>query len=709
LTGTAAVTGIGYTSVNTITGNSLANILNDGGGSGADSLIGADGNDTYIISSTATTSSLISETATGGTDIVQAYVSYTLADYVENLTLGTTDLIGKGNALANIITGSTGAETLDGGTAGLDVLTGYDGNDLYVIDHTGVTISEVATGGTDTVQAAINYTLANYFENLTLTGSATSATGNSVDNFITGSAAANTLDGGLGADTISGNNTGDDLIVSTAGSDSINGGTSTGDVLDISGRAGAVTLNFTTTADTGTAVVGTDTISYVEIESLKFSSNSYINTHLATTDSIMDASSSTATSSLVFALDSLIAGKGTVYNTAASSDTITYTGMTTISGGAGTNSYTITDTIPGSMSINGTAGNDYINASADGHDLVFGIDTVTGTIKDGTCTITYNNVESLAGGAGNDLFRFDTITGVNVMGNAGTDTLNASGLSSNLTINVSDVTSTGASGTAVHAYGTATYSGMDLINGTTGVVGLSFMNVTQALSINSTADNLFTASRSGYTATFNNVDSVTGGSGADTITFSSADTIGYNVNGYSGNDYITGGTGADSIYGSSGLDSLFGAAGNDVLSGEIGNDLLSGGAGADSLVGGYGNTDVYYYLNASSGFDTLNYGYNDTIMDTITTAGATDNSYGGILQLGSNADTITGSANLVTFEQSGTGTDLNVKVQSADQIANILIQNYFANTGDTIGSGYVDVNCGGHDYKFSDIYYIINH
>lgn len=115
--------------------------------------------------------------------------------------------------------GLGGDDTLDGG-AGRDTLFGGAGNDTYVIDNSSDSVQESSTfngsvdaGGIDIVRAAIDFALGNFIENLELSGSAVSGTGNALANAITGNGAANslsgaagddTLDGGAGADTLSG-------------------------------------------------------------------------------------------------------------------------------------------------------------------------------------------------------------------------------------------------------------------------------------------------------------------------------------------------------------------------------------------------------------------------------------------------------------------------------------------------------------------------
>ena len=75
-----------------------------------------------------------------GTDLVNASISYTLANNVENLTLsGTTAINGTGNTLDNVLIGNSAANTLAGnagadtlyGKAGADTLIGGTGNDTY--------------------------------------------------------------------------------------------------------------------------------------------------------------------------------------------------------------------------------------------------------------------------------------------------------------------------------------------------------------------------------------------------------------------------------------------------------------------------------------------------------------------------------------------------------------------------------------------------
>ncbi|MDH4480090.1 MAG: Ig-like domain-containing protein [Rhodoferax sp.] len=147
LTGSAlADTLIGGTGQDTLTGGAGNDSLD--GGTGADTLLGGSGNDTYVVNDK---SDAVFETITaggtkdaGGSDTVLSSVSYTLGNYVENLTLtGLKAIDGTGNTLANTLMGNSGANTLNGGT-GSDILYGGLGADVLY-------------GGADKVMDSFNF------------------------------------------------------------------------------------------------------------------------------------------------------------------------------------------------------------------------------------------------------------------------------------------------------------------------------------------------------------------------------------------------------------------------------------------------------------------------------------------------------------------------------------------------------------------------
>ena len=170
------------------------------------------------------------EEANGGIDLVKAYVSYTLGNHVENLSLlGSDNLGATGNTLTNIIIGNDGDNVLDGG-AGVDTLRGGKGDDTYIVDLTASNvledrIIENANEGVDTIllrggsvlPKAATIVLANNIENLDASGTGSIAlnlSGNATNNLLIGNQGNNTLNGGDG----------NDILVGMGGFDTLTGG-----------------------------------------------------------------------------------------------------------------------------------------------------------------------------------------------------------------------------------------------------------------------------------------------------------------------------------------------------------------------------------------------------------------------------------------------------------------------------------------------------
>ena len=129
LTGSSNLQGIGNAQFNRITGNAGDNLL-DGKG-GRDTLEGGLGNDIYVVDHVLDSGV---EASLGGTDLTRAWVSHTLADNVENLTLkGMESINATGNTLSNLIIGNSGNNLING-MGGNDTLRGGEGDDTYVIN-----------------------------------------------------------------------------------------------------------------------------------------------------------------------------------------------------------------------------------------------------------------------------------------------------------------------------------------------------------------------------------------------------------------------------------------------------------------------------------------------------------------------------------------------------------------------------------------------
>ncbi|TCS72644.1 VCBS repeat-containing protein [Sulfuritortus calidifontis] len=593
LTG-AALNGTGNSLNNTITGTAGNNTLD--GGAGADSLIGGTGDDTYVVDNTA---DVVTELAGEGTDTVQASANYTLADNVENLILtGTASINGTGNDLDNVIignsgnnvlsglagndtlTGNAGNDTLDGGS-GADIMTGGAGNDTYVVDEAGDVVTELAGEGTDTVQSAISYTLADTLENLTLTGSESlTGTGNASANVLTGNAGDNALYGLAGNDTLVGN-AGNDLLDGGSGADSMagNGGDDTylvdnaGDVVTEAAGEGVDSV-LSSVSYTMTANV--ENLTLTGTGNLNATGNALANTLIGTDgNNLLDGAAGA---------DILIGGLGDdTYVVDNSADVVVEAadaGLDTVQASA---SYSLSDNVEnlsltGTGNIDGT-GNalDNVIAGNSGANILQGLDG-NDTLDGGA------GADTLVGGAGNDGYVVDNAAD-SVVENAdeGIDSVSAS-VSYGLSANVENLTLTGTAN--INA------TGNELDNS---LVGNSGANV---LDGGAGADSLVGGAGNDTYVVDNAGDVVVeaAGEGTDLVQSSVSYSLGDNLENLTltGNADLngTGNAAANTLTGNAGDNVLSGLAGNDTLIGNAGNDLLDGGTGADAMSGGMGD-DIY--------------------------------------------------------------------------------------------------------------------
>jgi Ca2+-binding RTX toxin-like protein len=623
LTGDSYIDGTGNGLANTITGNKGDNKLlglgandtlsgGDGGdtldgGAGKDAMNGGAGNDTYmvdVLGEVATESS-----ATGGTDTVKSTVSYTLGANVENLVLLAGAASGTGNSLDNTITGNDGANTINGG-AGEDELVGLLGNDTYIVDKLGDVIED--TGGIDTVQSSIGFSLAGVvaIENLTLTGSAAiSGTGNSSDNVIVGNSAANTLTGDAGSDTLKGG-AGADSLIGGMGNDTYVVDTS-GDKVDESGGNVAdvdtvqSSLSFNLNAN-GTTVKG-------EIENLTLTGTAAISGTGNGLDN--DILGNIAANALIgnSGDDTLTGGSG--------NDTLTGgAGVDQLAGGAGNDTYVIEDVLD-QVIESLTDGIDTVLSNLDSYTLDDNIEylTLTGPALEGvgnaadnkiTGTIDSNlldgglGADTMIGGADDDDYVVDNPLDVIVESASLIDVFDSvtSSVSYTLAANVEflflsgteDINGTGNAQTNV-LHGN---SGNNILNGMGGHDSMVGGDGNDTYVVDNVNDRI-------------NEDFDTG---TDTvlssITFSLVDNN-LTVKGELENLTLTGsgaisGTGntlANLIAGNTAANKLTGDAGNDTLQGGGSADTLDGGAGDDSLTGGAGTDRII----VSSGNDTVLY------------------------------------------------------------------------------------------------------
>ncbi|MFA6178099.1 MAG: M10 family metallopeptidase C-terminal domain-containing protein [Candidatus Methylopumilus sp.] len=228
-TGATLLNFIGSAADNRIFGNDAANILD--GAAGLDDLAGGLGDDTYVVDSV---DDLVTEGLDEGADTIQIWIatgnedeSYVLAGNVENaILLNNVAFNLTGNNLSNKLIGNAAANVIDGGLQA-DTMAGGAGNDSYHVDDFGDIVTELAAGGIDTVLSSLDYSLLDTdgsgtnggnVENLILTGTAVTGTGNAAANYMTGNDASNTLTGNAGNDTVDGG-VGADILIGGIGND----------------------------------------------------------------------------------------------------------------------------------------------------------------------------------------------------------------------------------------------------------------------------------------------------------------------------------------------------------------------------------------------------------------------------------------------------------------------------------------------------------
>jgi len=100
---------------------------------------------------------------------------------------------------------------------------GGKGDDTFIVDDHDITLVEIASQGTDLVNAASSFSLGDNFENLTLIGAGDHRRiGNALDNAIAGNIGDNLLRGLDGKDSLDGS-TGGDRLFGGAGDDQLTG------------------------------------------------------------------------------------------------------------------------------------------------------------------------------------------------------------------------------------------------------------------------------------------------------------------------------------------------------------------------------------------------------------------------------------------------------------------------------------------------------
>ena len=468
------------------------------------------------------------------------------------------------NGSSVVLDGGEGNDFLQG-TYGNDVLTGGAGNDTasfvtaYSTTATGVTVDLNQQGAAQNTGAAGSDTLTG-IENLI---------GSQYDDTLTGDGDANVLEGGLG----------NDMLVAGAGDDTAS----------YAGSAAGVTVSLALQGSAqNTGGAGTDTLTGFENLLGSASSDSLTGDAAANTlsggagDDTLNPGANAAGS-----VDLLDGGAG--------SDTASFAGYTgavtaTLLGAADATATVDGATIATLRSIEnllGGAGNDILTGDA-------GANVIEGGLGD----------DVLDGGAGVDTVSFSGATGVTV--NLALETAQNTGVGNDIMRGFENVrTGSGADTVIGDANDNIFFDGggADVYDGAAGSDTLDYSGSTSTVTVNLNTTTAQTVGTSGGSDTITNVENVVGAAA-----FANALT-----GGNSAMNRLVGGSAADFLIGGGRADTLVGGAGNDLIFGDYvnisstgattadGDDVLEGGAGSDSLIGGKGN-DI---LRGGDGDDVL--------------------------------------------------------------------------------------------------------
>lgn len=414
--------------------------------------------------------------------------------------------------------------------------------------------------------------------------------------------AGGTVSGGSGGDTLQGS-AGDDIFTGDQSfDDSIVGG-SGADTIDYSASGTAVQIDIDSGLATGGA--GNDTLSQIQ----------------------SGTGSSTGS-------DTIIAGNPLgAYSGLGGNDTIigSQVGPSTISGGEGNDSLTQGSSAH-ATSIVGGNGSDTITGQGVA-------DTLLG--ESGNDLIRGNGgADRIDGGDGNDTLVSDASVGETLAGGNDTDRLDFADASAGVSFNLNLAGSAGLTHSGLEDLGGSPFGdtlvgngGVNLIEGASGGDSLSGGAAgADTLRGDAGSDTLFASAGAGGKVleggteadslvgsnSAGAVNSISGGSGNDTLTqsgasgnllFGDGDSDLIDLESATGPNTVGGGTGADTIEGGSGSellsgndsnDSIVAGDGGDTVLGDAGIDTLMGEAGADSIEGGIGASDVLRQVQVAS-------------------------------------------------------------------------------------------------------------
>ncbi len=499
------------------------------------------------------------------------------------------------------------------------------------------------------------------------------------------------LNATTGNDTLIGGDTADQFVmeygVSMGGVDSVNGGLGTDEIAFTNLNDTLLVYDpVNTIADysdsTGT-VSGSAILTSVE--------QIYTNDGFETFTDASGTSVQIGTNGVRLAFSSTDTGTGYIMAGTSSGDTLNLADGTALNYGSGILTNTVTNgSVMGSI-IFGKGGNDTITGTSSG-DIIFG-GTGNDTINGGGSSSADGDV--LFGGDGNDTFNMTSATGSSTfVGGAGTDSVSYAGYSvATITavIGVSSIgVSRGAQSDSLSSIETLTgsstlantfnFSGDSTALGLTTVTGggasdvfsiSSGATVTAALDGGAGTDTLVISNSTSNTLTVSNLESISGGTGNDTITLGAAQTSG-SINLGAGTDSLTLANGTN-ILTVSNTETITGGTGADTitLSGVTG-ETITGGLGADNITSG-GGADIFVFTSSSDGAAAgANSGY-DVIQGF--TSGTDKIALGGALRTAIDDITADGSLAWVMDNNASNGAAVTVNFTSTDEALMITTAN----------------------------------
>jgi ELWxxDGT repeat protein len=696
-----------------LTGNSLNNTLV--GGAGNDTLTGGTGHDTYLFDADSPlgTDTLI-EGGSGGIDLIDftpsaAGVTLDLAQTVtqavhanlslslssdrtfENLTGGDGNDSLFGNALANVILGGGGHDSLVGaegndsltGGSGDDTLAGGTGNDTYVYSASATasstlgsdTLIERGEQGIDLITfAAVTsravtlnlgqtspQTVLAGFLNITLNDATfENVTGGSLADVLTGSAGANTLIGGPGNDVLAGG-LGDDTYSYTTSTPL---GT---DTLVEQPNAGTDTVDFsTTTTHTVTLNLGQAAAQVV---------NANLSLLLSASDTFENALGGSLADTLIGNL-----GPNRLGGNAGNDVLLGFDGNDTLEGGLGN------DTLQG-----GNGGDTYLFDA----DLTLGSDALAESLNAGIDTLDFSLTTSRAVAVNLGQTAAQVVAGANLtltlnsadvfddlVGGSLNDALTGNSLNNRLVANNGNDSLTGGAGDDIligglgndaYLFNPGTPLGTDQLDESAG--GLDTLD--------------FAAAVTGVT--LNLAQPLTQIVHPNlSLTLGAPDTF-ENALGGTANDRLSGNALANTLMGNSGDDTIVGAGGNDSLTGGAGNDVYQFAAnsplGVDTLDEAGGGLDTLDFSTTTALAVSVNLAttasqvINTNLSLVLGLATAFENAIGG----GGN-DQLVGNT-LANILDGGAGNDLLTGLAGNDTLVGGLGDDtYLFNTATALGS-----------------------